>query len=256
MQQDMLRIAMLMLKESGLLPYAALGGGTALAGKYWNHRFSTDIDIFIYKNSIGDKSLLTHHNWSKKVEEEMKKIGYSGDMKFQNIYLEFTITDESKIQFFDTKNFTQNPYTTTKLWGFENTNIESIEEIIAKKIHYRADNGNSRDLFDIAMALQSDPLVFLKLTCMKTEKFYTLYETVDKISKSEVLKQNFLDDIAELNPNENYKKLAYFTIGYLKLYLENYIGYINLGMEISNNDMKLLSKLALEEVEKGVRGYM
>jgi hypothetical protein len=102
-----------MLKESDLLPYVVLGGETALAEKYWKHRFSMDIDIFIYKNDIKNKSLLTHHKWSKKVEKEMKIIGYSGDMKFQNIYLEFTIANESKIQFFDTKNFSQNPYTTT-----------------------------------------------------------------------------------------------------------------------------------------------
>jgi len=246
----MLHVAMLMLKESGLLPYAALGGGTALAGKYWEHRFSTDIDIFIHKNSIGDKSLLAHHKWSRKVEQEMKKIGYSGDMKFQNIYLEFTITDESKIQFFDTKNFTKNPYTATKLWEFEEINIESIEEIIAKKIQYRGDSGNSRDLFDIAIALQSDPLVFSKFTNMKKQKFYTLFDTVYKISESEILRQDFLDDIVELNPNKNYKELAFLTIEYLKLYLENYIGYLNLGIEISNDEIKILSKLALEEAKK------
>ena len=49
-QKIMLEVTLELLKENSLLEISSLGGGTALAGYYWNHRYSTDIDIFIYGN--------------------------------------------------------------------------------------------------------------------------------------------------------------------------------------------------------------
>lgn len=54
-------------------------------------------------------------------------------------------------QFFDVVKKSYIPYVKVSLWGHELL-IDTVEEIIAKKIYYRADKGNSRDLFDIAIA--------------------------------------------------------------------------------------------------------
>ena len=71
MQKAMLSAAVLMLKENGLLKHSALGGGTALSAVYWQHRFSTDIDMFIQKNSTGSKDCLVQRDWSEKVSASL-----------------------------------------------------------------------------------------------------------------------------------------------------------------------------------------
>lgn len=132
-QEKMLKIALQMLDEKGLLAHSTLGGGTALARSYWDHRYSTDIDIFIYTNEVGGIELLTQDKWSTKTKADMKSIGYTGDNKFNYAYLEFSIAEQCKIHFFDVSGFTTKPTVIRSLWGNININIESVEEIIAKK---------------------------------------------------------------------------------------------------------------------------
>jgi predicted nucleotidyltransferase component of viral defense system len=66
-QKAMRDAILLLLEENNLNKVSTLGGGTALASYYWNHRYSTDIDVFIYdkkikniysKNLIGVKVIL------------------------------------------------------------------------------------------------------------------------------------------------------------------------------------------------------
>ncbi len=255
MQQKMLNIAVKMLKEKSLLEHAALGGGTALAGKYWNHRFSTDIDIFIYKNDVGTKDLLTHHNWSEEIKKEMQTLGYNSDMKWQNIYLEFTITQESKMQFFDVKGFTENPFTQESLWEHEKINIETPEEIIAKKIYYRSGKGNSRDIFDIAVALQKDPLIFKKLTTIPIETYEELLSTIENITTNDTLRKTFLKDIMDISPNNDYDKIAYCSVDYLKIMVENYVGSLSHHIELSDNDFRMFSSEAFKEAQEISKDY-
>ena len=47
-QKEMLAVTLDLLSQNNLLEISSLGGGTALAAFYFNHRYSTDIDIFIY----------------------------------------------------------------------------------------------------------------------------------------------------------------------------------------------------------------
>ena len=50
LQEEMLDISLQLLSDIGVDAPSALGGGTALSAFYWQHRFSTDIDIFIYSS--------------------------------------------------------------------------------------------------------------------------------------------------------------------------------------------------------------
>jgi len=249
-QQNMLRIALEMLKENNLLEFSALGGGTALSAKYWNHRFSTDIDIFIYKNAVGSKDLLTHHNWSKRAQEQMKTLGYQGDMKFQNIYLEFTITEKCKIQFFDVKGFTEAPFTKSTLWEHAAINIEKPEEIIAKKLFYRAGKGNARDIFDIAVALQKDPLMFKKIPTIPIEKHEELLASLEVITSDEKLRKAYFADIRDIQPNAGYDELAYTAIDYLRIVLENYTASVKHNIHLDDRDHVLFAAEAQKEAKE------
>ncbi len=54
-QQKMLSVSLALLEEKGINNISAIGGGTGLAAYYWDHRYSTDIDIFIMKPLSLDK---------------------------------------------------------------------------------------------------------------------------------------------------------------------------------------------------------
>ena len=76
-QKAMLEVTLELLKENNLLEISSLGGGTALAGYYWNHRYSTDIDIFLY-SSENQTALLHPSKWSDNIKSKMEGIGYKG----------------------------------------------------------------------------------------------------------------------------------------------------------------------------------
>lgn len=133
-QQRLLHAALALLDEKNITAFA-FGGGTALSAFYWHHRYSTDIDIFLYPDGSFDRLDRLRRNWSDTIESIFSTIGYSGVMRAPRHYLELTIDDHSKIQFFDVNPYTQIPYTIEHFWG-HTLNIETPAEIIAKKIHY------------------------------------------------------------------------------------------------------------------------
>ena len=247
-QKKMLEISLKMLEENNISEVAALGGGTALSAFYWDeHRFSTDIDIFIYANEE-KKNLLRPNKWSNSIKADMAEIGYTGDFKFQNIYVEFALNKDYKMQFFDVKPFTTTPYTKELLWG-QNINIESIEEIIAKKIHYRCEKGNARDLFDIAIAINLNPNILNNLGRLKHNKIELLFDTVAQIKEDKQLFDNYLRKISEMNPIAKYKTLSLKTIDYLYEFLENYCGLYNMGIECDKNDFIEIEKIVYDKWE-------
>ena len=116
---------------------------------------------------------------------EMKSIGYNGNFRNHPIYSEIVIDEECKLQFFDVVKKSHIPYVKVNLWGHELL-IDTVEEIIAKKIYYRANKGNSRDLFDIAIAFHNEPDILTR-TLLKKDKVITLFETVGEVTKIHTL---------------------------------------------------------------------
>lgn len=234
-QKEMFEATQVLLEENNLHEISALGGGTALAAYYWNHRYSTDIDIFIYDKE-DKKQLLKDSNWSQKTKKVMKNIGYTGGFINHPIYSEITIDEDSKIQFFDVIKKSEVPFQKVKLWDIE-VLIETIEEIIAKKIFYRADKGNSRDLFDIAIAFHKEPSILNKTT-LKQDKIKTLFNTVRSIYDNRELKKLYLKEIQQMNPNSEYDFLSKNTIEYLYKILENICASYDIGIELSKDDFE------------------
>ncbi len=232
-QKAMLEATLLLLKDNDLSEVSTLGGGTALASYYWNHRYSTDIDIFIY-DKVDKKHLLKESTWSEKVKTEMKSIGYDGNFRNHPIYSEIVIDENCKIQFFDVVKKSHIPYVKVSLWGHELL-IDTVEEIIAKKIYYRADKGNSRDLFDIAIAFHKKPDILTK-TLLKKDKVITLFETVSNIYNNQELKDLYLEEIHQMNPNKEYDFLAMNTIEYLHNILVNICGAYDIAHDLSTEE--------------------
>jgi len=241
-QKNMLLAANELLKSKDLLDVAALGGGTALSAYYWNHRYSTDIDIFVHsKQDI--TLLLRPKEWSVNFLQMLEKLGYNGDCKVHPVYTEIVIKDSYKIQFFSVEDKTRNPYHRVDLWG-EKIQIESVEEIIAKKIFYRAHKGNARDLFDIAIAIHKKPSLFSDLL-IPMEKFKELFATVSKIKHNGELQKEYIAEIKLMNPNEKYLALAMNTIEYLFVFLENYCGAHDFSIELNLDEYSIIAENSL-----------
>jgi predicted nucleotidyltransferase component of viral defense system len=245
-QKDMLEVSLNLLKENNIESISALGGGTALAGYYWNHRYSTDIDMFIYaKNNNTGK--LKPNLWSDNIKKQMASIGYKSDFKIHPIYTEFTINEDSKMQFFEVKNYTDNPYTKIKLWDMK-FNIESIGEIIAKKIQYRCEKGNTRDLFDIALAIHKQPNILNHIN-INHKKIVALYETILSIKNDTKLSTQYLAEIKQMNPAKQYKNIAINTIEYLLDFLDNYINAYNIGIKLDSEEFKIIEEIIYKKIK-------
>lgn len=248
-QKIMLEVTLELLKENNLSNISSLGGGTALAAYYWNHRYSTDIDIFIYGNE-NKTQLLKPSDWSENIKSKMDSIGFNGNFRHNNIYTEIVIDKDSKIQFFDVVKKSKEPFCKANLWD-KDIQIDTIEEIIAKKIYYRGDIGNSRDLFDIAISIHEDPVIFSKMI-LKKEKIIALYSTLLNILNSNELKELYLHEIKLMNPNKKYDFLAKNTIVYLKNLLENICASYDINYELSDNEYILIEN----EIYSNLRHYV
>ena len=244
-QKNMLHVANYLLDKKEILSVSALGGGTALSAYYWNHRYSTDIDIFVHsKDDIS--MMLRPKEWDSGFLDKLNNLGYNGNCKVHPVYTEIVIKDDYKIQFFSVEDKTQNPYKIVDLWG-RKIQVESIPEIIAKKIYYRAHKGNARDLFDIAIAIHKNPLIFSELQ-VPIEKFKELFETVSRINENQELNREYISEIELMNPNENYSLLAVNTIAYLFVFLENYCGAYDLGIELAQSEYILIEESAYNSI--------
>lgn len=225
----MLDISLALLRERGITDPSALGGGTALSAYYWQHRFSTDIDIFIYSGRVNVLTKIDPRKTSPSIKARLAKINYMNNLKKHPIYTELAIDDDSKMQFFTVKGFTSTPYSEVTLWG-KTILIESIEEIIAKKVFYRCGDANSRDIFDIAIAIYKDPTILMKIN-VKKEKIEILMNSVKTISEDEDLVNTYTNDIRMMSPSEEYMDIAENAIIYLENFLPSYLGGLDLNIQ-------------------------
>jgi len=225
LQKEMLDISLALLEERGIKSDCALGGGTALSAYYWQHRFSTDIDMFIHNGTVKDLNKIDPRKASSTIQAKLTKINYTGNLKKHPIYTELSIDDESKMQFFVVKGRTTIPYSKVTLWG-KSIFIESIEEIIAKKVFYRCEDANARDLFDLGVAIYKDSTILMSINVGK-EKIEKLFASVETIIQNTELMDIYKLEIEMMSPSEQYTNIANHYITYLHNFLSNYLSALN-----------------------------
>lgn len=200
-QAHMLGLALDALKSIGIDKGASLGGGTALSAYYWEHRYSTDIDIFINNaNTLND------------IRTYFASLHVNYDIRFPGHYVEIHLSSTEKIQFFETSPRTKAPCMCMDLWGFKNVYIESVEEILAKKIRFRGDKGNTRDIFDIALGVDKHPSFIaesLQWKAFSHEHLDGFKKALKSIVSSKDLMQIYAMEIALIDPAPLYQELAF-----------------------------------------------
>lgn len=162
----------------------SFGGGTAMMLQI-DHRESHDVDIF-----LPDAQLLPFldpklHDF----EFEIRPSDYDGD---GTGFLKLAFAGIGEIDFIVAHAVTDSPTTRQAIEG-EEVDLETVAEIIAKKIHYRGATIKPRDIFDIAAAARRDRDSIIK----------TLKRHKDDVAKTlsaiERLKPDFVNaTIAEL----------------------------------------------------------
>ncbi len=120
-----------------------LGGGTAMMLQI-DHRESRDVDIF-----LTDPQLLALLDPEKRdFAFELRPAGYSGD---GSKFVKFFFEGIGEIDFIVGRALVAAPATIRMVEG-ENVLLETVQEVIAKKIYYRGSSIKPRDIFDIAAA--------------------------------------------------------------------------------------------------------
>lgn len=121
----------------------ALGGGTAMMIQI-GHRESHDVDIFIQ-----DPQFLGFLNPEvQDFDFEIAPSEYGGD---GSQFMKFSFQDIGEIDFIVAPELTENPTNERDVEGIR-TLLETVPEIIAKKICFRGASITPRDIFDIAAA--------------------------------------------------------------------------------------------------------
>ena len=160
-----------------------------------DHRVSRDVDIFL----ADPQQLGFLDPRTRDFEFEIQPTDYSGDGAGS---LKLVFDDIGEIDFIVAQEMTSSPATATTVEG-EVVLLETIAEIITKKIYYRRANIKPRDIFDIAAAGEehADSLIE-ELRNYRQEVAQTL-TTID------TLNTDFVNGaIAELEIRDRYKEIA------------------------------------------------
>jgi len=139
-----LKIALEIIKQVNL-PYEEYGwgGGSALAFKF-HHRFSKDIDIFLYDPQwLGFLTPRLNDDIEKLVKD------YFEGPTFLKLYF-----SDFEIDFIISRNLTGIPNVFVEIEGYK-VPIESEVEIIAKKIFYKGLSLKVRDIIDIGTVYEN-----------------------------------------------------------------------------------------------------
>lgn len=159
------------------------------------HRQSEDIDIFLQ-----DPQLLSYldpklHDF----EFEIMPADYQGDGAR---FLKLAFDRIGEIDFIVSPPLTESPSTRRKVEG-EDVDVETIAEIIAKKVHFRGAHIKPRDIFDIAAAARFDRWAIVDALRMYREDVASTLSAMDRLNP------DFVNaTIAALTIEEQYRGVA------------------------------------------------
>ncbi|HXL14039.1 MAG TPA: nucleotidyl transferase AbiEii/AbiGii toxin family protein [Bradyrhizobium sp.] len=180
--------------EQFIIDHWTLGGGTAMMLQI-DHRESQDVDIF-----LSDPQLLSFLDPQKRdFQFEIWPAAYEGDgTSFQKLAFDGI----GEIDFIVGRTMTPSPTTEAIIEG-ETTLLETIPEIIAKKIYHRGSSIKPRDIFDIAAAGEGHADIVVKaLRPYRSEVQITL-------GVIERLNPEFVSDaIAQLAIKDKFRSIA------------------------------------------------
>jgi hypothetical protein len=180
--------------ERPIIDRWTFGGGTAMMLQI-DHRESHDVDIF-----LPDPQLLPFLDpQTHDFKLEIDPIDYEGD---GSRFLKLSFKDIGEIDFIVGNSMTSSPTRRFVVEG-ESVELETIAEIIVKKIYYRGSSIRPRDIFDIAAAGESHADAIIEALRSYREDAAKALATMNKLNR------DFVNGaIAELAIKDQFKSIA------------------------------------------------
>jgi hypothetical protein len=180
--------------EQVIIDHWTFGGGTAMMLQI-DHRESYDIDIF-----LSDPQLLSFLDPQRRdFQFEIKPSAYRGDGVGS---LRLVFDGIGQIDFIVARALTASPTTQASIEGGI-VLLESIPEIVTKKIYYRGSGLKPRDIFDIAAAGECDEAPLVKELRNYRDEVAKALATIERLDVE------FVDcAIAQLAIKDKYKVIA------------------------------------------------
>jgi len=180
-------------KDNSLIRF---GGGTALAIYYFQHRLSFDIDLFV--TDVQVLNYLSPKHWIEETNNfNSKYIDLSNHIrvldKRNNIKVDVLVSQEASTNYLiDDSNsiFNRTIY------------VESIEDIIAKKIVYRRNDNLTRDIIDIAISIKYADNILNKLFVSEAINISDIEELYQALENLDI--DTFNDEIEIIAPFKKY----------------------------------------------------
>ena len=182
------------------LSFIRFGGGTALAIYYFQHRKSFDIDLFVTDLQILGYLSPTHWLEDSRLFNTAKYIDLANHIRLltkENIKIDILVSQD-----FIGHAIIDNSHA----FFHESIYIESLEDILAKKIVYRKDQNKSRDIIDLGVALYHDASIFEKLLNSSAVTLQDLRDLHDALTRLDT--QKYLDEIDLVEPVEFYLDIS------------------------------------------------
>lgn len=174
--------------KSGMPDDWSFGGGTVLMLKH-RHRFSKDVDIF-----VPDPQCLGFLTPRLNDQAEVSTHGYDEQANSLKIYYA-----EGEVDFVAAGPITAEPFEQRVIRG-RLISVETPTEIVAKKLKFRAADFKARDIFDLALVLEREPLSRPTLTALLRQQEDVLRERFR--THDPYLREDFAAiDTLEFNPS-------------------------------------------------------
>lgn len=164
-------------QNSSLLRF---GGGTALAIYYFQHRKSFDIDLFAIDQQV--LNYLSPKTWIEEsrhfnTSEYIDQAHHVGLLSNNNIKVDILVSAD----------FIEPPLIDASRELFPiDIYVESISDIIAKKIVFRNTQNKTRDIIDIAVVLSKDPNILASMVqkgAVSVENIKTLQNAIKGLNR-------------------------------------------------------------------------
>jgi len=178
-----------------------LGGGTALAIYYFQHRLSFDIDLF-----VSDAQVLNYLSPKHWIEDA---VAFNGDsyIDLSNHIRVLSRKNNIKIDVLFSQDNSGNTIADNSNDIFTSTvYVESIEDIIAKKIVYRRNDNLTRDIIDIAISIKFAANILKRLYESKAITLNDIKELHDSLNSLDI--ETFNAELEIVNPFQKYLEVA------------------------------------------------
>ncbi|NLO17974.1 MAG: nucleotidyl transferase AbiEii/AbiGii toxin family protein [Arcobacter butzleri] len=188
-------------KKVSLNNWWLFGGGTALSMFYFKHTKSFGLEIFITERQVFD---FLDPKWF--IDES--KIFDNTNYRFNrfNHHLALRTKSNIKVDFLVNESIINCPIKSDILnLGFD-IYVESVEDIIAKKILWRKEDNLARDIFDLALAIVKNNNILLNLIDSRFISIDDLKKLNNALTKLD--KNIYKVEIGKIEPEIEFTKIA------------------------------------------------